>query len=88
MSDRFLDQESHAEASKRIDETLKDLLDEGVIPDGGIVTAAITVVETMDGNGNSRSFTLFTDARFTMLLGLLQVGNMHVMAGAGGSPER
>lgn len=81
MSDVPYEQEQHTEASRRVDDTLYDLLQEGVIPDGGVVVSSITVLETMTEDGQSRTFMLTTDKRKTMLFGLLQVGSMHVMGG-------
>lgn len=77
--------DAHGEASGRVLSTLQDLLNDEVIPNGGMVASYITVVETIDSEGESKVQVLWSDNRLTILLGLLQWGQMHVAAGMGSS---
>lgn len=73
----------HTEASTRILSELQDLFTDGTIPGGGMVASFVTVVESFDDEGNSRVQVLWSDARTTVLLGLLNYGNVLVQAGMG-----
>lgn len=76
--------DAHTEASNRVLSTLQETLNDGVIPNGGMVASYITIVETIDNDGNSKVQVLWSDNRMTILLGLLQWGQMSVSAGMGG----
>lgn len=79
MADEPYNEDTHREASIRIDNALYELLQEDLIPGGGVLVSSICIVETRDTDDRSRTFALFTDGRKSMLLGLLQVGSMHVL---------
>lgn len=58
---------------------LSDLLANGSIPGGGMISAYVTVVETMTPEGGSSIYLLWSDPRTTVMLGLLAAGNLQVV---------
>ncbi len=84
MSDNQPDmpQDPHAKACDEVMSHLSDLLAVGGIPGGGYISAYVTVVETMNDQGGSDIYLLFSDGRTTMLTGLLTCGSMMVAKNA------
>lgn len=68
----------HAVACNKNLSLMQELVNEGLIEGGGMVSAYVTVVETTDDYGGSQVHLLWSDGRTTMLTGLLTVGSMMV----------
>lgn len=72
----------HAQACNHILGELQQLVNEGKIPDGGMIAAYVTVVETMTEDGGSKLFLLWSDGRTSVMSGLLTCGQMLVTSNA------
>lgn len=80
--------DAHEDACNHILSSLQELLDNGTIPGGGMVSSYITVAETVNKEGVSQVQVLWSDNRTHLLLGLLSYGNMMVTMGMGGPPPQ
>lgn len=76
------DPSGHKAACDAVLDTLTNCLQEGTIPEGGMIAAYVTVVETIQEDGGSGLYLLWSDGRTTVLSGLLTVGSMVIAKNA------
>lgn len=74
--DFIQDPSGHKAACDAVLDTLQHQLNEGNIPEGGMLAAYVTIVETIKPDGDSGIYLLWSDGRTTVMSGLLTTGQM------------